>query len=978
MLVGIGLLVVFTPLFLGTVHPWAYSLMEQVCFALVVAWILKAWLDGGRVLRRGGRVAAAAVVAPIVLLFGLLAFETMPLPPGLLARLSPGAYRLYAQVLPGWPKHPAYRNIDFNAIPRLSNSPVILPTARQVRAGAAVPFTPPSTAKSGHVGKPLRKKSESSSASLTAAGSSNRTAAKAAASEPPETSAWRALSFEPEVTRAILLKGLAYAAIFLLVALYPFGAPGEPRSEEHFCRAVLAMVLVTGFGIAFVGLVNWATWNGKILWFFVPLDWGKPEFGMLRASGPFVDPDHFANYLALIFPFALAGVLFRTDLVSRRWATPIRVGSVILAFIIVCALILSLSRGGWAATAFGVALLIVMFFLQSEERRAVFARHSNARNLKWAAVGAIGLFVLALLFVGPQGRNLSAARLSPGAGRLTVSERTVLWHGSLAMTREFPLFGVGLGAWGEMFTRYAPRPWSRFFFYREAHNDYLQFLADAGLLAMLVLLWLAWRILRPIAVGLRVADARKWPLMAAVLAAAGGMALHETVDFNLQVPSNALLLAILLGLGLRVATPPRPGDEIRRGRIPRTILALAAGAAAALILATFGQHDIYYPNFLPKVKTLPEAVARVEEHPADSQGHFILANLGEGVMTRKAQLRELRSAVWLDPTNPHKRDAYASMLAKQGDLKLGEAQVTRSVFNSPSTETHFYLRPELIHWLAPATRVAVDRGFKEAIAARIHGALKGLGNFYALSDRPLKEAKLDSAAAGRAKDADRRLDLLLGAGQAYATAGYFTVADALFRIAMEEAPNSPYPYLDLVRSVYGPDRDMRSGAALIDNAIKTGQDPYRFNLVLASAANQAGNAEIEEAALKGALAAIPDDIQALTALGEFYLNHQRYDDALMTFERAVQANPDSARLRFDLGRAQEHSYQYYEAQQSFARAVALAPGNHGFAKYYADFKERMVKETAELNGTERSRPATLPRPAEASQPAAIPTPATAD
>lgn len=982
-LLGIGLLVVFTPVCFGSVHPWAYSFMEQVSFALIVAWTAKAWLDGGRWLRSGGR-AAAAVVLPITLLLGLLALETVPLPPALLARLSPATYNLYAQVLPGWPSRQPYQNIDFSAAPRPLTGPMILPTAQQVRAGAPVPFAPSASAH-GHSAKggvgAVKPAAPATSAAIAAgasariagaAGGANRQAIPSTAGSTPISPQWRALSFEPAVTRAILLKGLAYAAIFLLIALYPFGTPGEPRSEEHFCRAVLAVAMVTGLGIAFLGLANWATWNGKILWFFVPLDWGKPYYSLARASGPFVDPDHFANYLSMVFPFALAGALFRIDLVSRRWATPLRLASVLIAFIIVCALLLSLSRGAWAGTVLGVLLLILLFFLQGDKRRAVFARHANARALKWAGVGILGLVVLAVLFVGPQGRTLSAARLSPGASQLTIGERATMWHGSLAMVREFPLFGVGLGTWGELFTRYAPRPWSPFFFYREAHNDYLQFTDEAGVLGMLVLFWLAWRILSRIVGGLRTGDARKWPILAAVLAATGAVALHETVDFSLQIPANAMLLAILLGLGLRVATARRPGDEIRRRRTPRPVLALAAVAALVLIVASVGQHDIYYPDFLPKATTVRAAVARIDAHPVDSEGHFILANLGEGLLSRQAQLRELHSAVWLDPTNPHKRDLYASVLAKRGELGPAEAQVTRSIFNSPSPDTHFYLSPELVHWLAPATRIAVERGFREAMAARIPGALKGLGDFYALSDLPLKEAQLDSTAAGHSNDPERRLRLLLGAGQAYAAAGYMTTADAIFQFAISQAPNSPQPYLDIVRSVYGPDRDMRSARQTIDDAVKAGQDPYKLNMGLASAAGTAGDAPTEEAALRRALAVIPDDLNALTTLGEFYLNQGRYDDALMTFERAAESNPDSAQIRFDLGNAQEHSYHYYDAERSYARAVALAPGNRYWAEYYSQFKQRMVREAARLDD------ATASHPAAAAQPAAEPTPALED
>jgi O-antigen ligase/tetratricopeptide (TPR) repeat protein len=962
-LAGIGLLVVFTPLCFGSVHPWAYSLMEQVSFALVAAWMAKAWLSGGRLLRRGGRVAAAAVAAPMAVLLGLLVLETVPLPPGLLARLSPTAYRLYAQVLPGWPTRAPYREVDFNAAPRPPAGPVILPTAQQVRAGAPVPFVPSETAAQARSAG--ARDGVSARSAAIANGSANPTPAHVVAVPSLDARRWRALSFEPAVTRASLLKGLAYAALFLLVALYPFGAPGEARSEEHFCRAVLAVVLATGLGIAFVGLANWASWNGKILWFFIPLDWGAPQVGMiLRARGPFINPDHFADYLAMILPFALAGALFRTDLVPRGWTTALRLGSVLVAFVIVCALLLSLSRGGWAAAAFGVGLLVVMFFLQSERRRAVFARHANARTLRWAAAVALGLFVLALMFVGPQGRSLTTARLTQtAAGSMTMAERAVLWRGSLAMTRDFPLFGVGLGAWGELFTRYGQAPWSPYLFYREAHNDYLQFIAEAGLLAMLALVWVAWRLVRQIAAGLRAGDPRKWPLLAAVVAATGAVALHETVDFSLQIPANAMLLAILLGLGLRAATPPTPGDEMRRGRMPRPVLALAASVALLLIFAATGQRDVYYPDFLPQAKTLRAAVARVSAHPADSDSHFILARLGEGVLSPQAQLHELRSAVSLDPTNPDKRDAYASTLARRGKLKSAEAQVTRSVFNSPSTDTHFYLGPELVHWLAPPTRMAVERGFREAIAARLPGALKGLGDFYALDNRPLKEAQLETEAASRTRDSARRLRLLLGAGQAYAAAGYMTSAEALFRIAMEEAPQDPEPYLDLVRTVYGPDRDMRSAKAVIEEATNAGGDPYRLNLELVNAARQAQDAATEEKAFKDALDVIPEDTDTLAALGEFYIDQGRYDDALLTLEKADDAGSDSARIRFDLGRAQEGAYHYYKAEKSYARAVALAPRNRQFSDYYAEFKRRMAKEAFQIDKAAAPQPAAAPTPA---------------
>ena len=936
---GIGLLVVLTPMCFGSVHPWAYTLMEIVTFALIAAWMVRAWLGGGRLMRDGGRLATGVVALPIALVAGLMGLEMVPMPPALLARLSPAAYGIYARALPGWPAQPSYRDVNFDAETQLPSGPVILPTAEQVRAGAKVPFTP-ATAKPR---APVKR-------------------AKAAAAAKPDSLRWRALSFEPKVARSGMLKALAYAAIFLLVALYPFGAEGDPRAEERFCRTIFGLLLAMGFVVAFLGLMNWASWNGKILWFFVPLDWEGPHLAFaLRATGPFVNPDHFANYLAMLLPLALVAALLRIDLVPRPLASPVRMASMAIAFLMLCAIVLSLSRGGWISAALSVGALVAMFFAQPENRRAAFARYADTRTLRWVALAAGGLFVFALMLIGPQGRSLTDVRLAETVStRLSLSERGMLCRRTLAMIGDFPLFGVGMGAWGELFTRYVSPPWSQFFYYRDAHNDYVQFAAESGLIALLALGWLFWRILGRIGRAMRSGDPRKWPLLAAVVAAVIATALHELIDFNLHVPANAVLLALLLGLGLRLATPASAESDALGWRpAPRVLLTVVAAGAMALIFPALGQKDVSYPNFMPHVKTLRAAGARVIAHPADSDSHYIMYTLAGGAMSQPAQMRELSTAVWLDPTDPDKRDAYASMLARHGQLPQALAEVTRSVFDSPTPRTHFYLSPDLVRWLAPATQAAVEKGFKQAMAAGFPGAFLGTGHFYSSLNLPLKEAALYADAAARVNDPTERMQFLIDAGKAYAAAGYMMSAEGFFRAAMKQVPGDPAPYLALVKSVYGPDRDMLSAKAAMEEAAKAGNDPYDLALALAEAAQEAHDADAQENALKDAAAERPQGIEALLALGEFYLNQSHYDRAALTLQQATDAEP-SARAWFDLGRAQEGAYHYPEAEKAYAQAATFDPGNRSINEYYADFKHQMAKKQAALAAQARSL--TAPQP----------------
>jgi tetratricopeptide (TPR) repeat protein len=520
-----------------------------------------------------------------------------------------------------------------------------------------------------------------------------------------------------------------------------------------------------------------------------------------------------------------------------------------------------------------------------------------------------------------------------------------------------------MGSWGELFTRYVSAPWSPYFYYRDAHNDYLQFAAESGLIAVLALSWLAWRLLRRIGTSMRSGDPRKWPLLAAVMAAVIATVLHETIDFNLHVPANAVLLTVLLGLGLRLATPaPTASDERGWWPVPRPLLAVVVAGALLLIFAALGQKDVSYPNFLPSAKTLHAAVARVIAHPADSESHYIMATLGEGAMSQRAQMRELSIAVWLDPTDPDKRDAYASMLARHGKLPQALAQVTRSVFDSPTPRTHFYLSPELVRWLAPATQSAVEQGFRQAVVAGFPGAFHGVGQFYSSLNLPLKEAALYADAASRTSDPAERMQFLIDAAKAYAAAGYKMSAEGFLRAAMDEAPGDPTPYLELIKRVYGPDRDMQSAKAARDEAIKAGNDPYDLDLALGAAAHEAHDADVQQNALKDAAAERPQGSEVLLALGEFYLDQSLYDRAALTLQQAADVEP-SARTLFDLGRAQEGAYHYYEAEKAFAQATAFAPKDSYINGYYADFKHRIAKEeAAQLHNLAAPQPTAAPTP----------------
>jgi tetratricopeptide (TPR) repeat protein/O-antigen ligase len=99
-------LLVWTPLAFGAVHTWAYALLE-----IHVCWLLALWIIRQLMVQRDeGQTAVSMRLLgrpPAVLLlmfFGLLLFQQLPLPTPVLSFLSPATAELYRLFLPAWPE----------------------------------------------------------------------------------------------------------------------------------------------------------------------------------------------------------------------------------------------------------------------------------------------------------------------------------------------------------------------------------------------------------------------------------------------------------------------------------------------------------------------------------------------------------------------------------------------------------------------------------------------------------------------------------------------------------------------------------------------------------------------------------------------------------------------------------------------------------------------------------------------------------
>src|SRR4029077_683865 len=130
---------------------------------------------------------------------------------------------------------------------------------------------------------------------------------------------------------------------------------------------------------------------------------------------------------------------------------------------------------------------------------------------------------------------------------LTGDGRTNLWAETIPLIRAYPVFGCGLGGYETAFSRFKK---SGVLVTDDfAHNDYLQLLAELGLVGFVIGAVLAFSVVRMALRGaVMSSDPEVRYCAVASVGALAAIALHSLTDFNLYVPANAMLLAWIAGM----------------------------------------------------------------------------------------------------------------------------------------------------------------------------------------------------------------------------------------------------------------------------------------------------------------------------------------------------------------------------------------------------------------------------------------------
>jgi O-antigen ligase len=166
-----------------------------------------------------------------------------------------------------------------------------------------------------------------------------------------------------------------------------------------------------------------------------------------------------------------------------------------------------------------------------------------------AAGGLILLVLGSVLFLGGEASLLRSIGLQESQADLT-SGRSHFWGIAWQIFLAHPILGAGFDSFGVAFTRHDT--WNGLYRVEQAHNDYLQILADAGILGFgCVAAFVVLLIRKGIAAISRRGSDINRSISIGALAGCFGIVIHSFFDFPLRTPANAFffLLLVVLAVG---------------------------------------------------------------------------------------------------------------------------------------------------------------------------------------------------------------------------------------------------------------------------------------------------------------------------------------------------------------------------------------------------------------------------------------------
>jgi O-antigen ligase len=374
-------------------------------------------------------------------------------------------------------------------------------------------------------------------------------------------SPWLTLSLAPSASLSELVLILCYGIFGFLV----LRTVRSRRQVEIFVLVIVASALFQ----ALYGMAETFSGSERIF------GYTKKYIGCV--TGTYINRNHFAGFMEMVFPLSLGYLLVKARYFAMETGLSIRqkilwFGQESLQWTLLLGLVPAFIGVGlvFSKSRSGIMVLVVTAVLAaaataswrefSEEGGEGSERGTKRRFGRIVRLVVMIILAAAVwLGVGPVVDRFSEMDISYEARRL-------FYENTVEMIGDFPLAGTGKGTYVDAYAVYEKIDDGLKLSY--AHNDYLEFAAENGIVA--------GGALAAAGIGLAVWLAAMWRRRRSSFAKGVGLGamlgvtailIHGFTDFNLQIPANAVYFTALAMLGVVVLG--RAGrNEQERGHVP--------------------------------------------------------------------------------------------------------------------------------------------------------------------------------------------------------------------------------------------------------------------------------------------------------------------------------------------------------------------------------------------------------------------------
>jgi len=322
----------------------------------------------------------------------------------------------------------------------------------------------------------------------------------------------RMLSMDPFATRE---SAIHFLALFFFLSVLIVLLDSAAR-----IRRVVGAITILGFAYSFFAILQAVLSPTKI-------------YGIYEASRPFgsfVNPHNYAAFIEMAVAVPM-GLIFTGAIVKDK-----RLLYVTAIALMGVSLLLSGSRGGLIAFVSEIIFLVLL-------TTGTKSRSKLALRLSLAVLLFVSVIAGAILVGGET--SLTRVADTAQTGDLTTG-RSNIWSVTLDVIKDNLPFGAGFGAFGVAYTPHDAM--SGLERVEQSHNDYLQVLADAGIVGALIGLFFLFRLFVAGKAATGIRNTYRRGIAVGAIAGIFAILVHSIFDFVLHTTAISVMFLVLISL----------------------------------------------------------------------------------------------------------------------------------------------------------------------------------------------------------------------------------------------------------------------------------------------------------------------------------------------------------------------------------------------------------------------------------------------